>query len=160
MEAKPVLAVEESKAATAPEEKMDPETEKRIESDIELISKLEYYCAGHKFTEPINKFIQENAHHFQEIDESKGYPHEYYVLYTNYIKLIDELLENFVRENKYTDEQVFECCVRINEADPQCLNCLDYIMATTEYEEFYNLMLEHKVRICDFFVLTGILEKH
>lgn len=50
-----------------------------------------------------------------------------------------------MKENKYTDQQVFECCMRVKEADPQCLSCLDYIMAITEYEEFYNLMLEHKV---------------
>ena len=51
---------------------------------------------------------------------------------------------DFVKENKYTDEEVFECCQRIKEADPQYLACLDYIMAITDYEEFYNLMLDHK----------------
>ncbi len=52
-----------------------------------------------------------------------------------------------MKENKYTDEQVFECCMRVKESDPQCLSCLDYILATTEYAEFYGLMLEHKVPI-------------
>ena len=50
-----------------------------------------------------------------------------------------------MKENKYTDEEIFECCLRLKEADPQYLASLDYILATTEYEDFYNLMLEHKV---------------
>ena len=90
---------EEAKAdpkTAEPEEKVDAETAKLIASDIGLISKLENYCSEAKFTQPINDFIAEHAERFQEIEEEKGYPHEYYVLYTNYIKLIDDMLESIL----------------------------------------------------------------
>lgn len=88
------LKVDPSKKSTESEPKIDPETAKNIESDIELISKLEFYCAGPKFTEPINKFISEHANNFSEIDEETGYPVEYFLLYKEYTKLIDSLLES------------------------------------------------------------------
>ena len=101
----PTKLKKEVKKTSEPSEEAkatDPEQTKQFEADIEfvpgfnpfrLISKLEYFCAGFKFTEPINKFISDHAVHFDVVEEEKGHPHEYYILYTQYMKLIDGLLE-------------------------------------------------------------------
>ncbi len=51
----------------------------------------------------------------------------------------------FLEQVQCPEETLYQSCVRVNAANPQCLSCLDYVIATTEYEEFYQLMLDHKV---------------
>jgi len=53
------------------------------------------------------------------------------------------ILIDFLKEHKYTDKKVYECCLRLKQQDPNYLNCLDFILATSEYQHFYDLMREY-----------------
>ena len=66
-------------------------------------------------------------------------------MFQEYTKLIENLLENFLSENKISAEEVYLCCQRIEGYDENLLLCLDYILASTDYEEFYCLMMQYKV---------------
>ena len=57
-----------------------------------MIAKLETYCSSPYFTEPMQKFCQENCVKFT-VKEGE-YPLEYQSVYVNYTKLIDTLLES------------------------------------------------------------------
>lgn len=50
-----------------------------------------------------------------------------------------------MEETNYSAEDVILACQRIKEYDEQMLMCLDYILASTEFEEFYQLIMEFKV---------------
>jgi hypothetical protein len=42
-------------------------------------------------------------------------------------------------------EELFESCKRVADIDESYLYSLDYILAMTEYEDFYSLMMQYKV---------------
>ena len=59
--------------------------------------------------------------------------------------MIDSSLEEFLKIEKIKAEDLLNSCARIKEIEGNPLYSLDYILACTEYEDFYNLMLQYKV---------------
>jgi len=54
---------------------------------------------------------------------------------------------DFVSKEGLTQEALFKSCQRVQQMDSQSLMCLDWILASTEYIEFVNMMLEFKVSL-------------
>jgi len=54
-------------------------------------------------------------------------------------------LAEFVRGEGLSQEALYESCQRVQQMDSQSLMCLDWILASTEYIEFVQMMLEFKV---------------
>ena len=50
------------------------------------------------------------------------------------------------KENVQSD-RLIEACQRISEVDEHYITCIDYILASSEYEEFYGMMIDYKVYI-------------
>jgi hypothetical protein len=59
--------------------------------------------------------------------------------------MIDSNLQTFLKEENIKEEKLLEVCKRISEVEENGLYCLDFILACTEYDEFYRMMLEYKV---------------
>jgi hypothetical protein len=49
-----------------------------------------------------------------------------------------------VKTEGLTTDQLFKSCQRVQQMDMQSLMCLDWILASTEYVEFVNMMMEFK----------------
>ena len=58
--------------------------------------------------------------------------------------MLDEKLETFVKDNKIESEQIYKSCKRVQQIDPDCLMCIDWLIASVEYEEFVCMMLDFK----------------
>lgn len=58
--------------------------------------------------------------------------------------MIEASLEDFLNKEKINVNRLLEACQRIAEMDSDLLYSLDYILACTEYQDFYNLMVEYK----------------
>ncbi len=136
-----------------------------------IMSQLEDHCTSPAFLEPINEFISRTSKKIIEIPAGKDHPPEYYQYFLQYTKLVDSLLDctfeffvsvpapkklAFLKEHKYTEKKVYECCLRLKQVDPEYLNCLDFILATSEYEHFYGLMREYSVSL---FLKSGKKQK-
>ena len=51
-----------------------------------------------------------------------------------------------MKKEKIKVERLLDACRRIKENDENSLYSLDYILACTEYEDFYNLIVQYKVK--------------
>ena len=65
--------------------------------------------------------------------------------------MVDERLEVFIASQPLmpdgtaiSTENIMQSLVRINEADPGILSCIDYLMAAADYLDFVNLMLDFR----------------
>ena len=52
--------------------------------------------------------------------------------------MIDNNLDEFLKKEKINATRLLEACTRIKDVDENSLYCLDYILACTEYHDFYN----------------------
>ena len=89
----------------------------------------------------ISEFIQKHAHKFEEKEEQDI---EYYSLFQEFVKIVDAKLEDFLKSEGLTAEQVFESCERIQQIQPECLMCLDWLFAAADYESFIGMMLDFR----------------
>jgi hypothetical protein len=48
---------------------------------------------------------------------------------------------------KISAEKLLDSCTRIKEINENYLYCLDYILASIEYDDFFNLMSDYKVEL-------------
>jgi hypothetical protein len=53
----------------------------------------------------------------------------------------------FLDSEKISVERLLDSCLRIKEINENSLYCLDYILASTEYFDFFNLMMDYKVGV-------------
>jgi hypothetical protein len=92
----------------------------------------------------------------------------YYEIFKEYKKLVDGKIQGkksyenefieFLTEENVSAERLFEICARIYEEDPTYLSGIDYLIASSEYSQFVQLMLEYKVRNPDtlFYILINL----
>jgi hypothetical protein len=69
------------------------------------------------------------------------------LLFKNYANLIENNLQNFLKSTKITGEKLVDACKFVSENQENPLYSLDYLLASIEYEDFYHLMIDHKVNI-------------
>mmetsp|Transcript_37940 Transcript_37940/g.100889 ORF Transcript_37940/g.100889 Transcript_37940/m.100889 type:complete len:105 (+) Transcript_37940:242-556(+) len=73
------------------------------------------------------------------IEESAEHPLRYHELYMQYTSMLEQKLEAFLVENA---SSVPELLARVAAASGQSHTCVDYLLASTEYSAFLNLMLD------------------
>jgi hypothetical protein len=56
----------------------------------------------------------------------------------------------FLKNEKINAYRLFDACRRVKDEDETSLYSLDYILACTEYEDFYNLMIQYKVSFSEY----------
>ena len=121
----------------------DPDyTDEAKEADIKLISALEEYCSLPVFTDAIQQIMADHSHKFTTNEEEQNL--EWYGIYKDYIKTVEELLQKFLEENSVTEEDLYSWWNRINQYSTDALSWIDYLLATSEYTEFCNMMVEYK----------------
>ena len=65
-------------------------------------------------------------------------------IYTKYTALVERLLQEFVTSKDLSVDQVYDACKRESEsADAGSFLCLDYLLASTEYDSFMQLAYDH-----------------
>ena len=71
---------------------------------------------------------------------------ECYQVYMDFKAQVDAKLEEFIaaQPGNLTSEVIMESLLRIQEADPGLLSCIDYLMAAADYQDFINLMLDFR----------------
>lgn len=69
------------------------------------------------------------------------------MIYDEYVKLLEKSLEEFTKKEKIDNIELYESCKRVKEIDHNSLYSLDYVLACTEYEEFFNMMVQYNVTI-------------
>jgi len=82
---------------------------------------------------------EENCESFEERED---HPIEYHLKYKEYCSMIELQLEQFLVAKGLTQSDLMEYCELMREYDTTILLCVDYLLASLEYEDFYYLMLE------------------
>jgi hypothetical protein len=67
-----------------------------------------------------------------------------YSQFKKFKKTVEILLDAFLHINGLNERQVQESCMRISEYDPDTLSCIDYLLASTDYTEFVDMMVNYK----------------
>lgn len=120
-------------------------SEEILEKSIKIVSLLEDYTSNPNFTDKINDFLSKNCKSIDEIkSESDSHTIKNHNIFKEYISLIERELEDFLKISKLNEEEVFESCLIMKDYDENYLVCLDYILASVEYEDFYNLIIDYK----------------
>ncbi|EKX43051.1 hypothetical protein GUITHDRAFT_60444, partial [Guillardia theta CCMP2712] len=99
--------------------------------------RLEYFFSDPEFTDALRSFFEENQEKFQFVDVGMEQPISNYDLYLKYTKRIEDLLEDFLAKNQVTHEDIINICMEAEKLEGNASSyCLDYIIASTEYEAF------------------------
>ena len=108
------------------------------------MSKLEDFCSSGEFTGLISDFAGHHASKFKYEEEEQTM--ECYQVYMDFKAQVDAKLEEFIaaQPGNLTSEVIMESLLRIQEADPGLLSCIDYLMAAADYQDFINLMLDFR----------------
>jgi hypothetical protein len=111
-----------------------------IEETIQLMVKLEQQFTDPSFMCDIEELLNRNLQLFED-GEQRIECHE---VYTEFVGKVEGKLEEFVKENQVSEEEVFRHCKRVYEDDPQALTCFEYIVAACEYDDFLDMMLTRR----------------
>ena len=90
-------------------------------------------------TGAINEFCVQHAAEFKPIGEGEEHPLEYHQVYLQYCDMLESKVEAFVAQQNVTVEDIIEAA---RHAPPGVHTCVDYLLASTEYESFLMLMLD------------------
>lgn len=112
--------------------------------------------------------MKDNLYKFTEVRENLEHPIENFLIYKKYISTIENSLESkiiiikiikdFLIAEKISPEKLIDSCTRIKEINENSLYCLDYILASIEYDDFFNLMIDYKVLLNKYHIIKQNLE--
>ena len=98
----------------------------------------DFFCTP-ELTGAIAAFANEHAQEVLPIAEGEEHPLRYQELYLAYTQMMEERLEGFLRDNDVTLEQLM---LAAREGGSGHHTCIDYLLASTEYMAFLQLMLD------------------
>lgn len=88
--------------------------------------------------------MQEHCVNFVETKEGGEHSIENFMLYKKYCSMIEDNLQEFLKKENINVTRLLDACQRVNEMNENFVASLDYILACTEYQDFYNLMVQYK----------------
>ena len=94
------------------------------------------------FTTFLQEFTQEHSLKFNE--DSEEQPLECYSLWQSFTEHVDGQLEIFLKDNGLEQDSVYASLDRMKHVDPGLLSSIDYLIASSDYQEFVYMMLEFK----------------
>lgn len=110
----------------------------------DILMKLEEFFSSPSFTTAIGNFLGRETPNFTSgFDLSAEQPLAYYDVYHKYQKLVESTVDEFLGKEGVTSEALFtliENCQRSSAAG--ALTCLDYMIASTEYDHFLRLVAD------------------
>ena len=114
-------------------------------SEDSLVARMMEYCQSASFTRAMGAFAEQHASKFHPQDTGAEQPHEWYQLYQAYEALVSERLEDFLAAEGVTAYTAFEACAAAKAAgDARFGGFLDYLVASSEYTAFVELMRDFR----------------
>ena len=114
-------------------------------SEDSLVARMMEYCQSASFTRAMGAFAEQHASKFYPQDTGAEQPHEWYQLYQAYEALVSERLDDFLAAEGVTACAAFEACAAAKAAgDARFGGFLDYLVASTEYTAFVELMRDFR----------------
>lgn len=119
-------------------EGLDGDTERCIR----VLGIMEEECTDPAFLTKISDFASKHATSFD--DREEDHPIQWMASWNEYRELVERCLEEVMRREGISPEELASFCEYIAEEDPQALVCVDYLLASVDYLAFVQLMLDHK----------------
>ncbi|KAL1499057.1 hypothetical protein AB1Y20_013572 [Prymnesium parvum] len=105
--------------------------------ESDLLARLEDFFADPQFTGAINEFAAEHAAEITPLAEGEEHPLRYHELYVQYTALVERQLCAFLAQHDASAQELLALAAA---ASGRGLTCLDYLLASTEYAHFLQLM--------------------
>merc|ERR1719473_1295946 len=102
-----------------------------------VLDLLEGFFGEPAITSAISDFASEHAHKIKPLAEGEEHPILYHETYLAYTKMLEDKIETFMTENEITMDDVLGAA---RSAPSGTHTFVDYLLASTEYEAFLELM--------------------
>mmetsp|Transcript_24330 Transcript_24330/g.35387 ORF Transcript_24330/g.35387 Transcript_24330/m.35387 type:complete len:160 (-) Transcript_24330:56-535(-) len=116
--------------------------DQNLETKVKLLSKIEEFFSSPEYTNALGDFINESLPVFSFFDPEVEQPLEYYEVFQKYQKMTEEMFEGFISEQGIEINEVYEVCRTLCQQDDGASTCIDYLLASTEYEHFLKLVYD------------------
>lgn len=126
-----------------------PSTPQREPVPVELatdqytLSRLDEFVGGDAFNAPVQAFAAEHCHKFKPLAAGDEYPLHYQQLYLAFEAVLDAALESFLAEHHCSVRSLLDVVARAK-ARGDRLDCIDVLLAASDFPTFLELMLDHK----------------
>jgi len=104
-----------------------------------VLDTLESYFCDPAVTGAINDFACLHAPSITPLAEGAEHPLAYHAAFMEYTKLIEEKVAAFMAEHSVTENDILVASLH---APPGVHTCIDYLLASTEYTAFLQLMAD------------------
>eukprot|EP00798_Chlamydomonas_sp_ICE-L_P013406 gene13408-19257_t len=96
------------------------------------------------FTSALGEFLGKYSCELEYKDFAEDQPLKNHDIYQKYTDLVEQGLQKFMLDGGLKQEAVIEACQKAQESgDRTWLTCIDYLLASTEYESFMELAYDH-----------------
>ncbi|KAJ9444838.1 hypothetical protein DIPPA_11927 [Diplonema papillatum] len=116
--------------------------------DSAMDEMLQWWLENDALGEKLENFVGKHCAKFAEPKEDGSLPEqtpEFMELYSQYKKLIESEMENFLSAKKIKADDFFEACAKKQGTDDEPA-FLAWILAATDYEHFWRTMIDEKSR--------------
>ncbi len=107
-----------------------------VQGKPDVLDQLEDFFADPMLTGAIASFAGDHCHEIVPLAEGESYPLRYHDLYLMYTTMLEEKLASFLEEHGVTLEQLEQAARQGSGAH----TCIDYLLASTEFTAFLQLM--------------------
>lgn len=104
-----------------------------------IVSLLEDFFAEPTFTTAVSDFAAQHAASLGSLSAHSEQPLHAHALYQEYTAMVEDLLSDFLARHGLTNEAVLAAA---QHADRSVNTCVDYLLASTEYDAFIGLMAD------------------
>mmetsp|Transcript_28499 Transcript_28499/g.52454 ORF Transcript_28499/g.52454 Transcript_28499/m.52454 type:complete len:157 (+) Transcript_28499:46-516(+) len=110
----------------------------------EILLKLESFFSSPNFTSAISNFFGEESSKIEFVDPEGEQPFSNFDEFKKYTDLIEQQLESFIVSEHLTSKEVVEACIAAKGSNNASqFTCVDYLIASTEYETFMQLAYDY-----------------
>ena len=109
-----------------------------IDAPVEpILTRLEEFFSSPELTSAIAEFMTENSRELEFRDPNDEQPLQNHDIFRRYSEVVENQLEDFLRRENIDIGEVAEACKRVQGSDAaNCVTCIDYLVAATEYNSF------------------------
>lgn len=102
-----------------------------------ILTCLEDFFSTPELTSAIADFMTENSSKVEFRDPNDEQPMQNHEIFRQYSEVVENRLEDFLRRENIDMSEVAEACKRVQGSDAaNCVTCVDYLVAATEYHSF------------------------
>merc|ERR1711924_180583 len=103
----------------------------------DVLSLLEEFFSQPAFTTAVSDFAAQHATRLSVKSVSEEQPLDAHAMFQEYTTMIEQLVTDFLAEAGLTPAEFVQA---VQNADPRVNSCVDYLLASTEYPAFLQLM--------------------